>query len=122
MTIQECYQTIGGNYEQLASRLPSAALIKKFIAKFPADGSYAELCAAMAKQDPEEAFRAVHTLKGVSANLSFDKLFDSLSQLTEVLRGQTGTMPAGAAALFAQVQENYDLTVRTIGAFLEQDA
>ena len=34
MTIQECYDRLGGNLEQAEKRLPSAGLIKKFIAKF----------------------------------------------------------------------------------------
>ena len=47
MTIQECYQKLGGDYAQVEKRLPGIHLIRKFIAKFQDDGSYPELCRAM---------------------------------------------------------------------------
>ena len=34
MTIQECYQKLGGDYAQVEKRLPSVSLIKRFITKF----------------------------------------------------------------------------------------
>lgn len=40
MTIQECYEAIGGNYEDVLRRLPSEALIRKFTLKFLEDQSY----------------------------------------------------------------------------------
>ena len=64
MTIQECYQVLGGDYAQVEKRLPGIHLIRKFIAKFLDDGSYPELCRAMEQGQTEEAFRAAHTLKG----------------------------------------------------------
>lgn len=47
MTIQECYQVLGGDYAQVEKRLPGIHLIRRFIAKFLDDGSYPELCRAM---------------------------------------------------------------------------
>ena len=49
MTIQECYQQLGGDYAQAATRLPSVSLVTRFIGKFLDDGSYAELRRAMAE-------------------------------------------------------------------------
>ena len=85
MTVQECYQNLGGDYSQVEKRLPSVSLIKRFITKFLDDGSFSELCQAMQAGQREQAFRAAHTLKGVCANLSFDRLGASASQLTELL-------------------------------------
>lgn len=120
MTIQECYQALGGSYSQVKSRLSSDALIKRFIGKFLDDGSYAELCRAMEAGQREEAFRAAHTLKGVSGNLSLDRLYASASKLTELLRPEAAAIPGGAAALMEEVAADYLLTVNTIRAFLEQ--
>ena len=35
MTLQEFYDRIGGDYKATISRLPSEALIKKFVLKYP---------------------------------------------------------------------------------------
>ena len=40
MTIQECYEAIGGNYEDVLRRLRSEVLIRKFTLKFLEDQSY----------------------------------------------------------------------------------
>ena len=119
MTIQECYRTLGGSFEEVAGRIPSTDLIRRFLAKFPDDTSFSALSDAMRAGQPEEAFRAAHTLKGVSANLSFSRLHASVEKLTELLRHQTQVMPEGADALFGEVARDYELTVDTIRAYLE---
>ena len=121
MTIQECYQNMGGDYAQVERCLPSVSLIKRFITKFLDDGSYAELCQAMDDGSREGAFRAAHTLKGVCANLGFDRLYRSASQLTDLLRLETDSIPAGAAPLLDTVKADYQLTVDTIRAFLAEE-
>ena len=76
MTIQECYEAIGGNYEDVLRRLPSEALIRKFTLKFLEDQSYPLLKQSLGDNNYEEAFRGAHTLKGVCQNLSFDRLYE----------------------------------------------
>ena len=73
MTLQEFYDRIGGDYKATISRLPSEALIKKFVLKYPGDPSFNQLKDALAAQDWELAFRASHTLKGVAQNLGMRK-------------------------------------------------
>ena len=55
MTIQECYEAIGGNYEDVLGRLRSEALIRKFTLKFLEDQSYPQLKLAL------KMLSAVHT-------------------------------------------------------------
>ena len=121
MTIQECYQKLGGDYAQVEKRLPGIHLIRRFIAKFLDDGSYPELCRAMEQGQTEEAFRAAHTLKGVSANLGFDRLTASSGELTELLRGRTGGIPTEAVPLLDMVRQDYELTADAIRAYLNSD-
>ena len=121
MTIQECYQVLGGDYAQVEKRLPGIHLIRKFIAKFLDDGSYPELCQAMEQGQTEEAFRAAHTLKGVSANLGFDRLTASSGELTELLRGRTDGIPTEAVPLLDMVRQDYELTADAIRAYLNSD-
>lgn len=121
MTVQECYQNLGGDFSQVEKRLPSVSLIKRFITKFLDDGSFSELCQAMQAGQREEAFRAAHTLKGVCANLSFDRLGASASQLTELLRSEGDGVPEGAALVFHAVKQDYALTVDAIRAYLDAE-
>ena len=121
MTIEECYQQLGGNFAQVKTRLPSVSLVTKFITKFCDDPSFSELSLAMQEGNRQEAFRAAHTLKGVSGNLSFDRLFDSATRLTELLRPEGDAIPEEALPLFEEVRQDYDLTVSAIRAYLESD-
>ena len=117
MTIQECYQMLGGDYDQVMARLPSAKMIERFVGLFLNDASYEQLCQAMAAGNRAEAFRAAHTLKGVSANLSFTKLMTSVSELTELLRPESAAIPAGADRLMETVRQDYETTVSAIRAY-----
>lgn len=122
MTIQECYQSLGGNYAEVQQRLPSDRLIKRFITKFLDDGSYAELSQAMASGQREQAFRAAHTLKGVCANLSFTRLLTSVSALTDLLRQESDAILESAAAALTDVTRDYSQTISAIRAYLESES
>ena len=101
----------------MIQRLPSPALVERFIGKFLDDGSFSELTSAMAAGQTEAAFRAAHTLKGVSANLGFEQLRQSSSALTEFLRGKAEPVPAEALPLLEQVRRDYQMTVDAIRAY-----
>lgn len=49
MTMRECYEAIGGNYEAVLGRLHSEALIRRFTLKFLEDQSYIQLKQALEK-------------------------------------------------------------------------
>ena len=49
MTMRECYEAIGGNYEAVQGRLHSEALIRRFTLKFLEDQSYIQLKQALEK-------------------------------------------------------------------------
>ena len=117
MTIQECYRQLGGDFAQARKRLPSEKLISRFLVKFPDDSSFSSLCTAMEEGDRGKAFRAAHTLKGVSGSLSLERLFSSASRLTELLRPEAEEIPAGAHSLFDEVQQDYRLAVRVIRSY-----
>lgn len=119
MTIQECYRELGGDFAQVEKRLPGVSLVKRFITKFLDDSSFSELCHAMEQGQRENAFRAAHTLKGVSANLGFDRLQTAAGELTELLRPETGNIPEGAAPLLEAVRREYELTAGAIRAYLD---
>lgn len=88
MTLKEFYAQIGGNYEDTLHRLPSEALVHRFVLKYPADPSVAQLRDSVSAADWETAFRAAHTLKGVAQNLGFERLYQVSAVLTEAMRGE----------------------------------
>ena len=113
MTMRECYEAIGGNYEDVLGRLRSEALIRKFTLKFLEDQSYPQLKQALNDKNYEDAFRSAHTLKGVCQNLSFDRLCEVSHELTEHLRDRTGEQP-GIPEAMEKVTEVYEMTMEEI--------
>ena len=111
MSLQECYSSIGGDYEGDMSRLRSEKMVRKFVLKFLNDKSYEMLVQAMKDQNHEEAFRASHTIKGICQNLGFTKLGDSSSRLTDTLRNGWSD---DAEVLMSQVTEDYEATAGAI--------
>lgn len=114
MTIQECYAALEGDYQEVLGRLYSEALVQKFVGKFLSDKSFQTLEDAMKEKNYEEAFRAAHTLKGVSQNLSFTKLHESSHEMTEALRTKDYDL---ACQLFPKVEADYTQTAAAIQAY-----
>ena len=114
MNLQECYEAMGGSYDEACSRLMNDAFIERFILKFPADPSMQELLGAVEANDIETSFRAAHTLKGVAANLAFTKLANSASDLTEQLRPCAD--PADQQLLDA-VKADYKAVIEVLEAY-----
>lgn len=53
MTIKECYDAMGADYQNTLNRFPNEAFIKKFVLKFLDDNSYANLKEAIAAGNVE---------------------------------------------------------------------
>ena len=119
MTLKECYEAIGGNYEEVIGRLRSERLVQKFTLKFLDDKSLELLEKSLKEENYEEAFRAAHTIKGVCQNLSIDKLQASSSRLCESLRN--GYTPE-SDALAEEVRADYSQTAAAIEAFQKESA
>lgn len=117
MTLRECYENMGGDYEDVVRRLMSEHLAARFVKKALEDESFPKLLSAIDQEDWEEAFLAAHTLKGVALNLSFTGLAASASELTESLRGGKG--PAPQNQVF-QVKQEYEKTMAAVREFVSQ--
>lgn len=55
------------------------------------DGNFEKLKTALEAHDLAAAFDAAHALKGVLGNLSLTPLYESASEMTELLRARTET-------------------------------
>lgn len=111
MTIRECYEAFGGDYEGAMDRLYSESVVEMIVSKFPEDDSYRLLEEAMNAGNYEAAFQASHTLKGVCANLGFTGLQEVSNQLTEELR--EGKKPEDDS-LFDQVRSQYNRIIECL--------
>lgn len=100
----EFYRRIGTDGAQVTARLGGKAMTSRFVRRFASDGSYDALMAALGTGQGQEAFRAAHTLKGVAANLGFERLWEAASALTEQLRGGVITEETAALADAVSVQ------------------
>ena len=60
MTVQECYESIGADFEGVLGRMGSEAMVKRFALKFLDEPSYRSLVKAVEEQNAEGAFRAAH--------------------------------------------------------------
>ncbi len=118
MDLRKCYAAAGADYEDVMRRFMSEARVVRFLSMFLRDQSCDQLCAAMEAGRWDEAFRAVHTMKGISMNLSLTALRDACIALTENLRG--GGTDGQTADLYEQVRQEYSRTAGAIRAYLEQ--
>ena len=105
MTIRECYEAMGGDYEDVSRRLVTEARIKKFALMFKKDPSMGQLKDAIESGDCDGAFRAAHTLKGICANLGFASLFEASRDITEALREKDMEQANG---MWPQVEACYE--------------
>lgn len=114
MTLQECYDSIGSNFEKAVMRMCNKeSMLAKFAKKFPDDPTYNGLVEAFEGGDMPTAFRLAHTLKGLCLNLGLDKLQVSSSELTEALRNKDAVAD-NAPELFEQVKQDYEMTVNAL--------
>lgn len=118
MTIKECYDLMGGDYEDILSRLMNDQMIAKFLPKVLNDQSYELLCRSLEEKNMQEAFRAAHTLKGICQNMSLTRLCNSVSLLTEQLRGRE-EYGEDVLPFLDKVKEDYVHTYECIRKFLE---
>ena len=119
MTVKECYDAIGADYDDVFSRLRKDDRIRKFLLKVLDDKSYELLLNSIEARDMAEAFRAAHTLKGVCQNLSLTRLYNSSSRLSDVLRDRQEYGEDIAEAL-EPVKEDYAQMIEYIGKLAEE--
>ena len=88
MNIRECYAAFGGDFGDVMNRLMKEDRVLKYARMFPASAGndYNELHTALREERYEDAFRAVHNLKGVSLNLALTPLHQASHVLCEALR------------------------------------
>ncbi len=119
MTLREFYEKIGVDPTNVLQRFGgSEAMLGKFVKKFLADGTFVQLTEAMEKKDWENVFRAAHTLKGLSGNFDFLKVYDLSAKIVERYRANDfDAIPP----LFDELKARYDETVKYLTEFCSEN-
>ena len=101
MTIDDL-RNFGANVDEgLARCFGNESFYLRLVGMGLSDANFDRLKEAMAAKNTAAAFEAAHALKGSIGNLALTPLFNPISALTELLRGQTG--PVDGDALMAEI-------------------
>ena len=112
MTAKEVYATLNEDYDEVISRLVTDERITKYLKKF-ADGDGIEpIHGQLAEENYEEAFRTIHSLKGMAMNMGLSKLINVSSTLCEELRGGKPENPIDG--MIEDVEKEYAHVLETI--------
>lgn len=93
--------------EGLTRCFGNEAFYLKLVNMCLADANFDRLKDALAAQDNTKAFEAAHALKGSLGNLSLTPIYEPVSELTERLRGQSGSVDVDdlAKTIFEQLDK-----------------
>ena len=110
--LREFFASVGSDADDVIMRLGgNPDLVVRFVTKFLSDGSFSSLKSSLDAGDRDTAFRAAHTLKGVSGTLGFQRLYEKATSVTELLRG--GDVDAAKTALPA-LETEYCLVMEAL--------
>ncbi|MCQ2505674.1 MAG: Hpt domain-containing protein [Lachnospiraceae bacterium] len=112
MTVQACYEIMGGDYEDTFRRLRSDKSIVKFCKKFLTSTDYEKMLKLIEEEDYNAAFLASHSLKGMCLSLGLTTLFKANNILCEALRDGNPTFDL--SDIISDVKKAYNLVVSTI--------
>lgn len=110
MSLEMFYATIGGDFDGVKSRLLTEERIEKFVNIFFDDPTYSSLEENLNAGNLQEAFRAAHTLKGVSRDVGLTTISDPATELADALRPDDSGAPADLSRvpeLMDQVKDAY---------------
>ena len=114
MDLRDCYNSFGGDFDEVLGRLRREETVQKFAFKFLDDKSFSLFESSIGSKDYEDALRAVHTLKGICQNLSFTRLFESSSLVTNALKENDWNK---AVDMMPKLSKDYYETINVIKDF-----
>lgn len=122
MTVQELYESIGGNYGQALSVLRMDKLIDRYVRKYDPSAQLEKLREAEATLNPGDIFEAAHAMKGVCGNLGFDPIAEQAALLTEEFRPGSARRLTDeqVRAILKKLEKLNRQTVDAIRAYSEQ--
>lgn len=115
--LMEALKTEGNEVDATMVRFMNrTSMYEKYLKKFLNDPCFSMLTAALEAGDVEEAFKASHTLKGVSSNLGLTNLYEADVVIVEKLRNH---ITDGVAEDYKAIAVEYNKIVQLIKEHLE---
>ncbi|WP_125142553.1 Hpt domain-containing protein [Clostridium transplantifaecale] len=104
MDIKEVYTKLGEETEFVIARFGgNISLLERFVKKFVEDPTYGRLMKSLKDKDYHEIEIGAHTLKGVAANLGFNKLSETAASVVQAVREKkTDRIPELSEAMSAE--------------------
>lgn len=112
MIIREFYEAIDSDYREVLNRLCKDERIEKYLLKFVSANNMDDFEKAYEAKDYKEAFRVVHSMKGMSLNLGLSKLCEQSSEVCEELR--EGSPKEDISRKIEKLRETYTYTIDNI--------
>ncbi|MEG0020041.1 MAG: Hpt domain-containing protein [Oscillospiraceae bacterium] len=105
----------GINYNEGVQRFSNnTALYEKFLTKFVADETMDSCRNAIASKDFDSILKTVHTLKGVSGNLSMNVLYKRCAVIVEGIRSGDSQRLDDVFEQFNDVEQAYTLVIQAL--------
>lgn len=112
MDFNDFYAEVGGDYNEVISRLGKDDRIIKYLMRFSESDSLSEFDSAFTDRNCEECFRALHSIKGMCLNLGLGNLGNSSSELCEKFRN--GLPDEDVSEMILKVKSDFAKTLDSI--------
>lgn len=97
--------------EGIARFNDNEALYEKWLFDFPKDNNYKLMLQAIKNEDVQRAYNHAHTLKGISGNLSMNRLYEKVCVLVEQLKEKNIT---NIDKILQEVDTEYQLIINAL--------
>ena len=126
MTLDECYEAMGGDYSEVLERLRSEELIKRVMIMYLTDDSFDKLCSSLGEKRYDGAYADAIAVKGVSGNMGFSGLYKAVSDIVEALKIRNFAFARctdeDLENLLSTAKDNYNKTIAAIKTFNYENA
>ena len=112
MNLKEFCEKLDIDYDNVLLKFGNNEILyKHYIKKFLEDETYYELEKSWNVKNYDEVEKSAHTLKGVSANLGINRLFELTSKIVQAVRMETYD---NMEETYKKLEEEYRLTKEMI--------
>lgn len=112
MNLKEFCEKLDIDYDNVLLKFGNNEILyKRFLKKFLEDETYYELEKSWNVKNYDEVEKSAHTLKGVSANLGINRLFELTSKIVQAVRMETYD---NMEETYKKLEEEYRLTKEMI--------